>query len=115
MRSVLAGITFLFAANLCAATTAHAACFEDLGQTGCTNRETFPRSDLRRLSCQSLWLVRNTIYDENGFCFKTSAAQAQFDNSDCTVKNAANVKLNSHERANISRIRQVEREKGCKP
>ena len=95
------------------APAAQAACFEDLGKTGCTDRETFPQRDLRRLSCDSLWLVRNTIYDENGFCFKSAAAQGQFNNAGCYVNNAANVKLNNHERANISRIRQVEKEKGC--
>lgn len=93
--------------------SAGAACFENLGQTGCTNQEAFPRSDLRQLSCGSLWLVRNTIYDEAGFCFKTAAGKAQFDNSDCFVNNAANVKLNRFERANIATIRQVERAKGC--
>lgn len=104
--------------TLCAAmlpAIANAACYEDLGATGCTDRETFSRADLRRLSCENLWHVRNSIYDEAGFCFKTARAKAQFDNSDCTIQNASELRLNSHERANISRIRKVEMEKACLP
>ena len=58
-------------------------CFEDLGNTGCPWKETFPRSQLRQLSCQNLWLVRNSIYDRRGYCFKTQDGKATFDNSDC--------------------------------
>ena len=107
-----AALTFLALFSLSSA--AGAACFENLGQTGCTDQEAFPRSDVRQLSCGSLWLVRNTIYNEAGLCFKTQAARAQFDNSDCFVNNPANVKLNRFERANVETIRQVERAKGCR-
>ncbi|QPC87491.1 YARHG domain-containing protein [Mesorhizobium sp. NBSH29] len=93
---------------------AQASCYEDLGATGCTDSETFPRSDLRALSCENLWQVRNSIYNEAGFCFKTSRAKAQFDNSDCSVNKASSLRMNSHERANVSRISQVEKEKGCR-
>ena len=94
--------------------TAAAGCFEDLGRTGCTDEETFPVADLRRLSCQNLWYLRNSIYDDNGFCFKTAAAQAVFDNTGCYVNDVAKVQMNGHERANISRIVRVEKEKGCR-
>ncbi|MDP3896044.1 MAG: YARHG domain-containing protein [Mesorhizobium sp.] len=109
MRLVL-GLLALLAAG----SAAQAACFEDLGRTGCTDRETFPVRDLRRLSCGNLWLVRNTIYDENGLCFRTDRALEVFDNADCYVKNPGNVRLNSYERGNVNRIVQVEREKGCR-
>lgn len=109
MRTIL---SLVLLAGLSSA--AQAGCFENLGQTGCTDREAFPRSDVRQLSCGSLWLVRNTIYDEAGLCFKTAAAKAQFDNSDCFVNNPAKVKLNRFERANIETIRGVERQKGCR-
>lgn len=93
---------------------AAATCFEDLGQLGCPNLETFPVDDLRRLSCQNLWYVRNSIYNERGYCFRTKAAIEQFDNSDCSVSDAAQLQFNQHEEANISRIVRVEREKGCR-
>ena len=92
---------------------AQAACYEDLGTTGCPDREVFSFADLKRLSCQNLWYVRNNIYNEGGLCFKTAAAQAVFDNSDCTTDNPADIVLNSFEQKNIGRIRSVEKAKGC--
>lgn len=94
--------------------TATAACFEGLGTTGCTHLETFGREELRTLSCQNLWYVRNSIYDDNGYCFRTQAAKAEFDNSDCYVRDAGKLRFNRHEQANIDRIVRVEREKGCR-
>lgn len=90
------------------------ACFEDLGRTGCTDEEVFPTADLRQLSCDGLWLVRNTIYDENGLCFRTARAQNVFDNSDCYIDDPGAVRLNRYERNNVARIVQVERQKGCR-
>lgn len=93
---------------------ASAACFEGLGQLGCPNLETFPVDQLRQLSCQNLWYVRNSIYNERGYCFRTREAIAQFDNSDCSVTDATQLQFNMHEQANIDRIVTVEREKGCR-
>ena len=90
-------------------------CFEDLGNTGCPWKETFPKSQLKQLSCQNLWYVRNSIYDRKGYCFKTQDGKDVFDNSDCTVKNAASIHFNPNESANIASIRQVENGKGCMP
>jgi len=109
MRALLAIVALLAAGS-----AAQAACFESLGDTGCTDQEIFPTRDLRRLSCGNLYLVRNTIYDENGLCFRTDKALQYFDNSDCYVDDPAAVRLNNYERANISRIVQVERQKGCR-
>lgn len=94
--------------------TAQAACYEDLGQTGCPDQELFPLDDLRRLSCQNLWYVRNQIYNEHGYCFRTPAAIEQFDNSDCFVRDAGQLRLNEYERENIARIVRVERELACR-
>jgi hypothetical protein len=93
---------------------AYAGCFEDLGQTGCTDQETFSRGDLSLLSCQNLWYVRNSIYDDHGYCFRTRAAQDVFDNSDCYESDASRLRFNRHEQANINRIVQIEKEKGCR-
>lgn len=94
--------------------TASAQCYENLGGTGCPDEETFGLDDLRGLSCQNLWYVRNAIYDSHGYCFKTPAGQAEFDNSDCYEEDASMLQFNRHERANIDRIVRVEREKGCR-
>ena len=93
--------------------SAFAACFEDLGQTGCTDSETFTKSDLQRLSCENLWLVRNRIFADNGYCFKTARGKEIFGNGSCSVDDADQVKMNSYEWANITAIGEVEQEMGC--
>ncbi len=98
-------------ATLGAAGPAAAACFES--GVGCTNTGLMPYWALRQLSCDSLWTVRNSIYDENGYCFKTAKAQAVFDNTGCFYNNASLVPLNTYERDNVGRIVRVEKEKGC--
>ena len=70
-------------------------------------------SYLEGLSCQNLWHVRNRIYDENGYCFKTARARAAFDNSDCWVHNQSSVKLSTIERHNVNAIVEAESENGC--
>lgn len=88
-------------------------CYDDLGNTGCPHKEVFPLSDLKQLSCENLWYVRNGIYDGHGYCFKTDRAQEMFDNSDCSVDDAADLDLNSNEVKNIANIKKVEKQKGC--
>ena len=90
---------------------ASAACFEAVG---CTNTQNFSTASLRRLSCDALWTVRNTIYYENGYCFHTARGMAVFDNSGCSFDDAGMVPLNNYERNNIERIVRVEKQKGCR-
>ena len=89
---------------------AQADCFEDIG---CTDSDWFDVDDLVALSCENLWHVRNRIYDENGFCFKTKRARNAFDNSDCWVRNQGDVKLSTVERHNVNEIVEAESENGC--
>jgi hypothetical protein len=95
-----------------AAPVAHAACFES--GIGCTDDHNIPKSALRGLSCDALWTVRNTIYDERGYCFRTARAKEIFSNDGCHVSNASSLRFNAYERANIDRIVAVERSKGCR-
>jgi YARHG domain len=85
-------------------------CYEDIG---CTDSDSFDVDDLVELSCQNLWHVRNRIYDENGFCFKTARARAAFDNSDCWVRTQSKVQLSTIERHNVNAIVEAESENGC--
>jgi hypothetical protein len=89
---------------------AYADCYENIG---CTDSDEYDVDDLEELSCENLWFVRNRIYDENGYCFKTDRAREQFDNSDCWVKNQANVKLSTVERHNVDAIVEAEEANGC--
>ena len=90
---------------------ATAGCYES--GVNCTDDHNIPKSVLRTLSCDALWTIRNSIYNEHGYCFKTAAAKSVFDNSDCSVHNASNLDFNSYEQTNIDRIASVEDEMGC--
>ena len=90
---------------------AMAGCYES--GVDCTDDHKIPKSVLRDLSCDALWTIRNSIYNEHGYCFKTAAAKSVFDNSDCSVHNASNLDFNSYEQTNIDRIASVEDEMGC--
>ena len=91
---------------------ARAACFES--GIGCTDNHFIPKSTLSQLSCDALWTVRNTIYDERGYCFRTERAMEIFSNDDCSVTNAKQLAFNRFERTNIDRIVGIERQKGCR-
>ncbi len=86
-------------------------CYEDIG---CDDGRYFTRSEMRRLSCSALWEVRNAIYAQNGYCFKTERAINFFGNDQCYIDEQADVRLNTYERANIATIVNAESAKGCR-
>lgn len=101
----------LFLSCFAFAGSASAACFELIG---CTDSDRYRRADLRQLSCENLWLVRNTLYDENGYCFRTKKALTSFDNADCWVHDQEKVKMSLIERGNLESILGVEQAMGCR-
>ena len=62
-------------------------------------------------SCLDLWVARNSIYDENGYCFSTELGQETFDNDDCWTKRP---KFSKAEQRLIDEIREEEEARGCK-
>ena len=105
LRSLIAAI-----AVLASTSAAMANCYEIIG---CDDSDYFTRADLRQLSCQSLYEVRNLIYKQNGFCFSTTRAQNTFGNEGCWITKQSQVRLNAIERDNVATIAAVERSKGC--
>lgn len=97
-------------AMLAGMSSAMANCYEMIG---CDDSEYFQRQDLRQLSCQSLWEVRNWVYKQNGYCFSTQRAKNAFGNEGCWITNQGQVKLNVYERENVARIAAVEKSNGC--
>lgn len=98
------------AVTLLTAGQSMAACYELIG---CDDEDRFRRSDLRKLSCQALYEVRNGIYFQNGLCFSTDRALDIFGDDGCYIDDPEDVKLSNVERFNISQIAAVERQKGC--
>lgn len=103
---IVAGLTGLAAGPQRAA----ANCYEIIG---CSDSNYFKISDLKKLGCQPLWEVRNWIYKERGYCFKTPKAIKTFGNAGCLYDDAAQVPLNKFEKYNVSAIKKVEKQKGC--
>ena len=62
-------------------------------------------------SCFDLWMARNTIYDDNGYCFSTEMGQEYFDNDDCWTRKP---KFSKAEQREIEAIKQEEDNRGCK-
>lgn len=101
---------FLLTATFIGTPAAFAGCYENVG---CTAKEYFPKDALRKFSCQNLAFLRNSIYGENGYCFRSAEYSSMFA-VECRFKNAADVPLNDYERANVSAIVEIERSKGCR-
>lgn len=110
MSTRLALIT-AFVASVGAFTPAAAGCYE--GQ-GCTKSVFFSQPFLmRNAECDILWQIRNQIYQENGYCFRTPRAIGAFGNAGCRFDDINAVPLNRYERANVATVARVERMKGC--
>ncbi len=67
----------------------------------------------RAYSCQDLWVARNQIYKDAGYCFKTSRAIRFFGNAGCQFDSESRVPLSRGDRAEIDRIKRIENDKGC--
>jgi hypothetical protein len=93
-----------------AASPARANCYEIIG---CSNSQYFKISDLEQLGCRSLWEVRNWIYKENGYCFKTPDAIKAFGNAGCLYDDVQLVPLNPFEKYNVKAVKKVEAQKSC--
>jgi hypothetical protein len=81
---------------------------------GCTDRARFRLSDLMSgPNCEFLYVMRNQIYAQHGYCFQTPRAIATFGNAGCVSSNANALGLSAIELANASTILQAEQAKGC--
>jgi hypothetical protein len=65
------------------------------------------------MSCDQLWVARNSIYKARGYCFKTQRAIGYFGNGGCSYQNEGDIPFSSGERAQIAQIQAQERAKGC--
>ena len=89
----------------------HPQCYENVG---CPHKDRISQAQARYLSCQNLWLVRNTIFHQRGYCFRTGRGRTEFDNSHCTVKSVSDLKFTAVEKRNIVTLEKIERRKGCR-
>ena len=109
-RLGLIGLIGLGLGALAPSAPARANCYELIG---CSDKDYFKLSDLMQLGCQPLWEVRNWIYKERGYCFKTPKAIKAFGNAGCLYDDVGQVPLNQFERYNMKSIKKAEANKGC--
>ena len=65
--------------------------------------------DASRMSCEELWMARNQIYANNGYCFQTQRARAIF-GPGCIPPFG---KLAPEEAREVSALQSWERRRGC--
>jgi len=81
---------------------------------GCTDRNAFRLADLLDgPNRQFLYEMRNRIYAQHGYCFKTPRAIALLGNKGCQTGDINALGLSRLERANAATIQRAEEMKGC--
>jgi YARHG domain len=90
---------------------AYADCYDVFG---CTERDRFSFEQLANgPNCEFLYTMRNRIYQQHQYCFKTARAIATLGNQDCRINDINQVPLSRVEQNNAATILQVEHAKGC--
>lgn len=69
--------------------------------------------DYRNWSCRDLWVERNRIYKDAGYCFRTPRAISYFGNGGCSYDRQADVPLSQNQRRIIAEVTRIERYMGC--
>jgi len=73
-----------------------------------------PAANAQGRTCQRLWVERNQIYKDYGYCFKTERAIRYFGNRGCRYEYESDIPFKRRDRALIRRLQAEEREMGCR-
>ena len=65
------------------------------------------------MTCDQLWVARNSIYKARGYCFKTQRAIQHFGNGGCMHQNENDIPFTQAERTLIAQYLAQERAQGC--
>ncbi len=63
--------------------------------------------------CQDLWVMRNQVYKDNGYCFTSARAISYFGIGGCSVTSEADLPLSKSERNLVREVRASERRQSC--
>src|SRR5579872_2287583 len=90
-------------------------CYDILG---CTDKDAFSAHYSYLVAadgptCDFLYTMRNLIYSQHGYCFKTARAIQEIGNEGCRFQNMADVPLSRIERNNVATIQRAETAKRC--
>lgn len=79
----------------------------------CLENVDIKASDLKEHSCEQLWVLRNSVYHEQGYCFRSDKARKWFASTNCKFDDIRLVPLNDYQRKNIEVVQGVEQQKAC--
>lgn len=79
----------------------------------CVDNVDIKPDEIKQMTCEQLWVLRNSIYDDAGFCFSSDRAAEHFSNQGCSYSDERLVPLNDYQRSNIKVFRDMEAKKGC--
>lgn len=79
----------------------------------CVENVRITQAQVGKRSCEDLWVLRNSIYKDAGYCFQTEKARQWFGNQGCRFASMAEVPLSGVQRHNISVLQRLERRQGC--
>lgn len=80
----------------------------------CVDNVDVKPDEIKMLDCEQLWLLRNSIYDDAGYCFASGRAAEHFSNQGCSYSDERLVPLNDYQRSNLKVFRDMEAKKGCR-
>ena len=99
-----------------AAAPALADCYDVVG---CSDKNLFSKnygylsSPADGPSCDFLYMMRNRIYAQHGYCFSTARGVSEIGNAGCHIANQSAVPLSNIERDNIATLEKAETAKSC--
>ena len=79
----------------------------------CVENVFITPQEIQSKSCEDLWILRNSIWDDAGYCFKSPRAMKHFPNETCRYADASAVPLNDYQRANAKTIQAAEAAHHC--
>ncbi|HRK18404.1 MAG TPA: YARHG domain-containing protein [Hyphomicrobiaceae bacterium] len=79
----------------------------------CVENVRITPAQVGKRSCEDLWVLRNSIYKDAGYCFQTEKARQWFGNQGCRFASAAAVPLSDIQRHNVSVLQRLERRQRC--
>ena len=102
--SYLAIIPALIAGAFIPVTPASAGCH----LIDCVENVYVEPQELTHQSCETLWILRNSVFKDAKYCFKSARASAWFNNDGCLYSEQDEVPLNDYQRHNVDLIKSVE-------
>lgn len=75
--------------------------------------QTVSAGEFAAMDCQELWVARNQIYKDNGYCFTSARAITYFGNGGCQYHSTGALPASSYDRTLLRRIKESESGQRC--